>query len=123
MTESAFGTLLHPDFYGSPIVLETEPDQEFLGFLLEFDPFALRYSPPRDLNQVIAPFSASPLHVQLSGFVSRLFLAAKCGTVSRILLPCTDCAARLDSKIKIWWLPLARFADTCTPDHCGEKLN
>ena len=77
MSEPAFGNFLRPAFYGSPI-LETEPDQEFLGFLLEFGPFALRYSPPRDLNQVMAPFSASPLHVQLSGFVSRLFLVAKC---------------------------------------------
>ena len=67
-----------PDFYGKPIVLETEPDQEFLGFILEFDPFTLRYSPPHDLNQVMAPFSASPLSVQLSGFVSRMFLVAKC---------------------------------------------
>ena len=58
--------------------METEPDQEFIGFILEFDPFTLRYSPPRGLNQVMAPFSASPLSVQLSGFVSRLFLVAKC---------------------------------------------
>ena len=77
-TDPAFELFLHPDFYGNPIVLETEPDQEFLGFILEFDPFTLRYSPPRDLNQVMAPFSASPLNVQLSGFVSRMFLVAKC---------------------------------------------
>ena len=38
MTEPAFELFLHPDFYGKPIVLETEPDQEFLGFILEFDP-------------------------------------------------------------------------------------
>ena len=77
-TDPAFELFLHPDFYGTPIVLETEPDQEFIGFILEFDPFTLRYSPPRDLNQVMAPFSASPLSVQLSGFVSRMFLVAKC---------------------------------------------
>ena len=77
-TDPAFELFLHPDFYGNPIVLETEPDQEFLGFILEFDPFTLRYSPPRDFNQVMAPFSASPLNVQLSGFVSRMFLVAKC---------------------------------------------
>ena len=76
--DPAFALFLHPDFYGKPIVLETEPDQEFLGFILEFDPFTLRYSPPHDLNQVMAPFSASPLSVQLSGFVSRMFLVAKC---------------------------------------------
>ena len=78
LPEPAFQNFVHPDFYGSPIILETEPDQEFLGFILEFDPFTLRYSPPRDLNQVMAPFSASPLSVQLSGFVSRLLLVAKC---------------------------------------------
>ena len=76
--EICFANFLHPEFYGHPIILETEPDQEFLGFCIEFEPFALRYSPPRDFNQVMAPFSASPLAVQLSGFVSRLFLVAKC---------------------------------------------
>ena len=76
--EVCFANFLHPEFYGHPIILETEPDQEFLGFCIEFEPFALRYSPPRDFNQVMAPFSASPLAVQLSGFVSRLFLVAKC---------------------------------------------
>ena len=78
MSDPAFGNFLRPDFYGSLIILITEPDQEFLGFVLEFDPFALRYSPPRDMNQVMATFSASPRHVQLSGFASRLFLVAKC---------------------------------------------
>lgn len=73
-----FTNFLDSEFYGKPIILETEPDQEFLGFCLEFEPFALRYSPPRDFNQVMAPYSASPLTVQLSGFVSRLFLVAKC---------------------------------------------
>ena len=76
--EISFTNFLHPEFYGNPIILETEPDQEFLCFCIEFEPFALRYSPPRDFNQVMAPFSASPLAVQLSGFVSRLFLVAKC---------------------------------------------
>ena len=58
--EISFTNFLHPEFYGNPIILETEPDQEFLGFRIEFEPFALRYSPPRDFNQVMAPFSASP---------------------------------------------------------------
>ena len=66
------------DIQYHPIILEDEPDQEFLGFCVEFAPFSLRYSPPRGLNQVMAPFSASPITVQLSGFVSRLFLVAKC---------------------------------------------
>ena len=76
--EISFTNFLNPEFYGNPIILETEPDQEFLGFCIGFEPFALCYSPPRDFNQVMAPFSASPLAVQLSGFVSRLFLVAKC---------------------------------------------
>ena len=58
LDEPAFTTFLHPEFYGSPIVLETEPDQEFLGFCIAFEPFALGYSLPRDFNQVMAPFSA-----------------------------------------------------------------
>ena len=33
--DPAFKLFLHPDFYGNPIILETEPDQEFLGFILE----------------------------------------------------------------------------------------
>ena len=78
LDDPAFATFLHPEFYGHPIILEDEPDQEFLGFTIEFEPFSLRYSPPRGLNQVMAPYSASPLAVQLSGFVSRLFLVAKC---------------------------------------------
>ena len=76
--EPAFANFLHPEFYGKPTILETEPDQELLGFCIEFERFALRYSPPRDFNQVMAPFSASPLDVQLYDFVSRLFLVAKC---------------------------------------------
>ena len=40
-----FANFLRPEFYGHPIILETEPDQEFLGFCIEFEPFALRYSP------------------------------------------------------------------------------
>lgn len=98
----AFVTFLHREFYGAPIILETEPDQEFLGFCIEFEPFALRYSPPRDFNQVMAPFSASPLSVQLSGFVSRLFLVAKCsfpnGRNSGALRPCIVCIVPPDFK-------------------------
>jgi len=59
-----YEVLLDEGFYGRPIFLETEPDQEFLGFCLEFEPFALRYSPHLEtltyFNQVMAPFSASP---------------------------------------------------------------
>ena len=39
--EPAFANFLHPEFYGKPVILETEPDQEFLGLCIEFEPFAL----------------------------------------------------------------------------------
>ena len=50
LDDPAIANFLHQDFYGHPIILETEPDQEFLGFCIEFAPFSLRYSPPRGLN-------------------------------------------------------------------------
>ena len=34
----SIANFFHADFYGKPIILETEADQEFLGFLLEFEP-------------------------------------------------------------------------------------
>ena len=58
-------------FYGKPIVLETEPDQEFLGFMLETNPLELIYVDPTNVSQVLSPFSASPPKVLLSGFRSR----------------------------------------------------
>ena len=67
----AFQILVDPDFYKAPIFLETEPDQEFLGFQVELDPFELCYQPPQDLSQVLSPMSASPPAVLLSGFASR----------------------------------------------------
>ena len=39
----AYQILTDPDFYKSPIVLESEPDQEFLGFQLELNPFEMIY--------------------------------------------------------------------------------
>ena len=65
---AAFQVLVDPNFYKAPIILETEPDQEFLGFQLELDPFELCYQPPQDLSQVLSPMSASFL---LSGFAFR----------------------------------------------------
>jgi hypothetical protein len=72
-----------------------------MGFCIQFETFALRYFPPRDFNQVMAPFSASPIAVQLSGFVSRLFLVAKCAypkseNKSEGLRLCIACTAALD---------------------------
>ena len=67
----AFQILVDPHFYKAPIILETEPDQEFLGFQVELDPFELCYQPPQDLSQVLSPMSAFPSAVLLSGFASR----------------------------------------------------
>ena len=96
LDDPAIANFLHQDFYGHPIILETEPDQEFLGFCIEFAPFSLRYSPPRGLNQVMAPFSASPLSVQLSGFVSRLLQSVpfRKPNNSKGLPHCTACTAQ-----------------------------
>jgi len=65
-----YEVLLDEGFYGKPIVLETEPDQEFLGFMLETNPFELIYFGPTNVSQVLSPFSASPPKVLLGGFRS-----------------------------------------------------
>ena len=76
-----FQQLFAPGVLGQPLLFwKRNQIRSSWGFCIEFEPFALRYSPPRDFNQVMAPFSASPLAVQLSGCVSRLFLVAKCPT-------------------------------------------
>ena len=69
--------LLDEGFYGKPIVLETEPDQEFLGFMLETKPLELIYCGPTNISQVLSPFSASPPKVLLSGFRSRCHIVVK----------------------------------------------
>ena len=69
--------LLDEAFYGKPIVLETEPDQEFLGFMLETKPLELIYCGPTNISQVLSPFSASPPTVLLSGFRSRCHIVVK----------------------------------------------
>ena len=72
LTELApYEVLLDDGFYGKPIILETEPDQEFLGFMLETKPLELIYQGPTNVSQVLSPFSASPPKVLLSGFRSR----------------------------------------------------
>ena len=44
-----YEVLLDEGFYGKPIVLETEPDQEFLGFMLETQPLELVYGGPTNI--------------------------------------------------------------------------
>ena len=72
-----YEVLLDEGFYGKPIVLETEPDQEFLGFMLETQPLELVYGGPTNISQVLSPFSASPPKVLLSGFRSRCHIVIK----------------------------------------------
>jgi hypothetical protein len=69
--------LLDDGFYGKPIILVTEPDQEFLGFMLETKPLELIYHGPTNVSQVLSPFSASPPKVLLSGFRSRCRIVVK----------------------------------------------
>ena len=72
-----YEVLLDDGFYGKPIVLETEPDQEFLGFMLETQPLELVYQGPTSISQVLSPYSASPPKVLLSGFPSRCHIVIK----------------------------------------------
>ena len=72
-----YEVLLDEGFYGKPIILETEPDQEFLGFMLETKPLELIYQGPTNLSQGLSPFSASPPKVLLSGFRSRCHIVVK----------------------------------------------
>jgi len=72
-----YEVLLDDGFYGKPIILETEPDQEFLGFMLETKPLELIYQGPTQVSQVLSPFSASPPTVLLSGFRSRCHIVIK----------------------------------------------
>ena len=78
LTELApYEVLLDDGFYGKPIILETEPDQEFLGFMIETKPLELIYQGPTNISQVLSPFSASPPAVLLSGFRSRCHIVIK----------------------------------------------
>ena len=72
-----YEVLLDEGFYGKPIILETEPDQEFLGFMLETKPLELIYQGPTNISQVLSPFSASPPKVLLGGFRSRCHIVIK----------------------------------------------
>ena len=60
-------------------MLETEPDQEFLGFMLETNPFELIYSGPTNVPQVLSPsfLGITTARVLLSGFRSRCHMVIK----------------------------------------------
>ena len=72
-----YEVLLDEGFCGKPIILETEPDQEFLGFMLETQPLELIYQGPTNIPQVLSPYSASPPKVLLSGFRARCYILVK----------------------------------------------
>ena len=72
-----YEVLLDEGFYGKPIILEAEPDQEFLGFMLETKPLELIYQGPTNISQLLSPLSASPPKVLLSGFRSRCHIVVK----------------------------------------------
>jgi hypothetical protein len=72
-----YEVLLDDGFYGKPIIPETEPDQELLGFMLETKPLELIYQGPTNVSQVLSPFSVSPPKVLLSGFRSRCHIVVK----------------------------------------------
>ena len=57
LTELApYEVLLDEGFYGKPIILETEPDQEFLGFMLETKPLELIYQGPTNISSSLTLF-------------------------------------------------------------------
>ena len=83
---------------GKPIILETEPDQEFLGFMIETKPLEVIYQGPTNISQVLSPFSASPpacssewLSLTLSychqGCVSSLSCSTRLDPVNSFVLP------------------------------------
>ena len=72
-----YEVLLDAGIYGKPIILETEPDQEFLGFMLETKPLELIYHGPTNISQVLSPYSASPPKVLPSGLRSRCHIVVK----------------------------------------------
>ena len=72
---SPYEVLLDDGFHGKPIILETEPDQEFLGFMLETKPLELIYQGPTNVSQV--PLLFQHLHPKYSGFRSRCHIAVK----------------------------------------------
>ena len=100
--EPAFATFLHPEFYGKPIILETEPDQEFLGFCVEFDPFDIAHLATSTKSWLLFPL----LHLKCN-FLDSL---RECSwspnartqdpNSSEVLLHCIGCIARLVSTIQ-----------------------
>ena len=98
LTELApYEVLLDEGFYGKPIILETEPDQEFLGFMLETKPLELIYQGPTNISQVLTLFrftsccSSEWLPLTLShchqGCVSSLSCSTRFDPVNSFVFP------------------------------------
>ena len=110
-----YEVLLDEGFYGKPIVLETEPDQEFLGFMVETKPLELIYCGPTNISQVLSPFSASPPKVLLSGFRSR------CHIVTRGAFPMLRVQQGLEQLISLY--TKAGFSETTLREIASQILH
>ena len=119
-----YEVLLDEGFYGKPIILETEPDQEFLGFMLETKPLELIYQGPTNISQVLSPFSASPPKVLLSGFRSRCHIVIKGAFPQSRVLQGLDQLIRLYTTAGFPKEDLQSISDQLVLQHspCGVKI-
>ena len=69
-----FQHLVRPDFYLDPVILEEEPGNKFLGFLVDTTCRTCVYEIPSQCWQFRHPGSAGSLSLNLSGLRSRLAL-------------------------------------------------
>ena len=120
-----YEVLLDDGFYGKPIILETEPDQEFLGFMLETQPMELIYQGPTNISQVLSPFSASPPKVLLSGFRSRCHIVIKGAFPQLRVLQGLDQLIRLYTTAGFPKEDLQAISDQLLLQHstCGVKIS
>ena len=77
---SHFSQFLSPHFYGAPILLETEPGLDFLGFTIKPSQHAIHYKATSNLTGILSPQSASPDIVLRSSFRARAILAQRLAT-------------------------------------------
>ena len=77
---SHFSQFLSPHFYGAPILLETEPGLDFLGFTIKPSQHAIHYKATSNLTDILSPQSASPDIVLRSSFRARAILAQRLAT-------------------------------------------
>ena len=105
-----YEVLLDEDFYGEPIILETEPDQEFLGFMLETKPLELICQGPYQhlpsLISVLGFSTQSPLEwmsIPLPHCRQRSISGLPCSTTKlETTSDFCSCVWRFWCWIKIW---------------------